>query len=90
LAASSKIDKKALPSVNFALDVVEIDALPQTENEKELAKIWIEILHLGSSGHLDIQESFFDMGGYVLFYKKFLKNGKIADNFCGLIFANCF
>uniref|UniRef100_A0A915LE02 Uncharacterized protein n=1 Tax=Meloidogyne javanica TaxID=6303 RepID=A0A915LE02_MELJA len=65
LAASSKIDKKALPSVDFARDVVEIDALPQTENEKELAKIWIEILHLGSSGHLDIQESFFDMGGYV-------------------------
>ncbi|CAK5054419.1 unnamed protein product [Meloidogyne enterolobii] len=72
LAASSKIDKKALPSVNFARDVVEIDALPQTENEKELAKIWIEILHLGSNGHLDIQESFFDMGGHSLLAARLL------------------
>uniref|UniRef100_A0A914MEY8 Fatty acid synthase n=1 Tax=Meloidogyne incognita TaxID=6306 RepID=A0A914MEY8_MELIC len=72
LAASSKIDKKALPSVNFARDVVEIDALPQTENEKELARIWIEILHLGSNGHLDIQESFFDMGGHSLLAARLL------------------
>lgn len=66
MAASSKIDKKALPPVDFSRDVVELEALPQTENEKELAKIWTEILHLGS-GHLDIQESFFDMGGLVNF-----------------------
>ncbi|CAK5012196.1 unnamed protein product [Meloidogyne enterolobii] len=72
LAASSKTDKKTLPSVNFSCDVVEIDALPQTENEKELAKIWIEILHLGSSGHLDIQESFFDMGGHSLLAARLL------------------
>uniref|UniRef100_A0A1I8BUP7 Fatty acid synthase n=1 Tax=Meloidogyne hapla TaxID=6305 RepID=A0A1I8BUP7_MELHA len=71
LAASSKIDKKALPPVDFARDVVEIEALPQTENEKELAKIWIEILHLGS-GHLDIQESFFDMGGHSLLAARLL------------------
>lgn len=61
LAASSKIDKKSLPPVDYKRDVVEADALPQTETEQKLAQIWAEILQHAT---LDIQESFFDLGGY--------------------------
>ena len=61
LAASSKIDKKALPAIDFTRDVVEAEALPQTGTERQLADIWMDVLHLG--GTLDIQESFFDLGG---------------------------
>jgi hypothetical protein len=62
LAASSKIDKKALPPVDYGRDIVEAEALPQTETEQQLARIWMQVLHLGN-GSLDIQESFFDLGG---------------------------
>lgn len=65
LAASSKIDRKALPAVNYENDIVEAEALPQTKTEQRLAKIWSEVL-LHST--LDIQESFFDLGGYVSFF----------------------
>jgi hypothetical protein len=46
LAASSKIDKKSLPPVDYQRDVVEADALPQTETEQKLAAIWAEILQV--------------------------------------------
>lgn len=60
VAASSKIDKKALPEVDFERDVVETEALPQTPTERKLAAIWAEVLQHST---LDIQESFFDLGG---------------------------
>jgi hypothetical protein len=62
LAASSKCDKKALPVVNPHTDTVEPEFLPQTATEKRLAALWAELLHVAT---VDIQESFFDMGGWV-------------------------
>lgn len=60
LAASSKIDRKALPVVNYESDIVEAESLPQTKTEQRLAKIWAQVLQHST---LDIQESFFDLGG---------------------------
>lgn len=60
LAASSKIDRKALPKVDYHRDVVEAESLAQTPTEQKLAIIWSQILQHST---LDIQESFFDMGG---------------------------
>lgn len=45
--------------------MAEADALPQTPTEKRLAKIWADILNLQQ---IDIQESFFDLGGCVLVF----------------------
>lgn len=41
-------------------DVVEANALPKTVTEERLAKVWAEVL---SRSAVDIQESFFDLGG---------------------------
>ena len=48
--------------MDYGRDIVEAEALPQTETEQQLARIWMQVLHLGN-GSLDIQESFFDLGG---------------------------
>lgn len=58
--ASSKVDKKALPPVDLQKDAVEASALPKTQTEERLAKLWTEVL---SRTAIDIQESFFDLGG---------------------------
>ena len=60
LPASSKCDKKLLPPVNAATDTVEPEFLPQSETEKRLARLWAELLNVAN---IDIQESFFDLGG---------------------------
>jgi len=69
LTASSKIDRKALPKVDYENDVVEAEALPQTPTERKLAGIWSEVLQHKT---LDIQESFFDLGGHSLMAARLL------------------
>ncbi|TKR66914.1 hypothetical protein L596_023140 [Steinernema carpocapsae] len=76
LAASSKVDKKALPPVDPERDIVEASALPQTPTEIKLAKIWAEVLQRSA---LDIQESFFDLGGHSLLAARLLS--KVATDF---------
>ncbi|CAD5209355.1 unnamed protein product [Bursaphelenchus xylophilus] len=76
LAASSKIDKKALPNVDYERDVVETEALPQTSTEKKLASIWADVLQHST---LDIQESFFDLGGHSLMAARLLS--RVAEEF---------
>ncbi|KAI6192623.1 Fatty acid synthase [Aphelenchoides besseyi] len=76
LAASHKIDRRALPPVDLQKDVVETDALPQTPTEKKLAQIWSEVLQNSS---LDIQESFFDLGGHSLLAARLIN--KVAEEF---------
>ncbi|KAI6233005.1 Fatty acid synthase [Aphelenchoides fujianensis] len=78
LAASSKIDKRALPPVNHERDVAEAEALPQTPTEQKLSKIWSEVLLLQHST-LDIQESFFDLGGHSLLAARLIS--KVAEEF---------
>jgi acyl-CoA synthetase (AMP-forming)/AMP-acid ligase II len=61
LPASGKLDKKALPPIEKSLGIdADPEGLPTTKTEKALVPIWAEILSLKS---VDIQESFFDLGG---------------------------
>ncbi|XP_070554169.1 uncharacterized protein [Ptychodera flava] len=77
LAASGKLDKKALPPLDFDGDG-EGEALsaPSTETEKALAALWSDILRVKS---LDIQENFFDLGGHSLLAARLLS--LIKDKF---------
>ncbi len=60
LAASGKLDKKALPPLNKEEATVEAECLAKTPTELRLAEIWTRLLGLTL---IDIQESFFDLGG---------------------------
>ncbi len=61
LAASSKLDKKALPLVDKSHTESDPEGQPSTETEKKLVPLWMEVLSLKS---IDVQESFFDLGGW--------------------------
>ena len=62
LAASGKLDKKALPAFDSQLmDGVGAEGRPSTVTEVALAEMWIDVLRLKE---IDIQESFFDLGGW--------------------------
>ena len=61
--ASGKLDKKALPEYDSQVEFsFSIEGLPSTDTEKKLAQIWKNVLQLRN---IDIEESFFDLGGYV-------------------------
>lgn len=61
VAATGKLDKAALPSVNSQqAEEVGAEGRPSTVTEVALAEIWMEVLQLKE---VDIQESFFDLGG---------------------------
>lgn len=70
--ASGKLDKKALVSLFIEsrkqMDTLEISncdcngqELPVTETELQIARIWCRLLNINS---LDINENFFELGGY--------------------------
>ena len=60
LPASGKLDKKALPSYDSQEACTGQELNVTTDTERQLLPIWRELL---GSKHIDIQESFFDMGG---------------------------
>ena len=60
-ASSGKLDKKALPPISKEENIEQdAESIPTTESEKALAPIWCNVLGLDT---IDIQESFFDLGG---------------------------
>ncbi|NOU19599.1 MAG: amino acid adenylation domain-containing protein, partial [Bacteroidales bacterium] len=59
LTVSGKIDKRALPDPDFSLSVDEY-VEPTTETEKELCKIWQDVLGLDRVG---VTDDFFRVGG---------------------------
>ncbi|EDO29940.1 predicted protein [Nematostella vectensis] len=58
VAPSGKLDKKRLPPFDY--DDGDEEGTPSTPTEKLLAEIWCEVLSLRT---VDVQESFFDLGG---------------------------
>ncbi|DAZ98711.1 TPA: hypothetical protein N0F65_006743 [Lagenidium giganteum] len=72
-SASGKLDRKKIPSVevatkllNESFDItVAADNLPQSDTEKRLAEIWVDLLRL-EVNHLSRTTSFFDVGGHSL------------------------
>ncbi len=68
LAATGKLDRKALPAPEAALVAMAAGAEasfepPRTEMERTLAAIWCEVIGLQRVG---VRESFFDAGGHSL------------------------
>ena len=64
LAPSGKIDRTALPDAGKFRPQLDIPyTAPQTAVEKELTKIWAEVLSLNQIG---IHDNFFDLGGHSL------------------------
>ncbi|RXJ49670.1 amino acid adenylation domain-containing protein [Gelidibacter gilvus] len=61
LTTNGKIDKKNLPSPEYIRQDSSTDLkVPQTELEKDIAKVWIDILQIPV---IDIEDNFFEMGG---------------------------
>jgi len=60
LASSGKLDKKALPAVDCQSRDEEQEGRPSTDTERKLEPLWAEVLQ---QKHVDVQESFFDLGG---------------------------
>ncbi|XP_071951852.1 uncharacterized protein [Antedon mediterranea] len=78
LAASGKLDKKALPPFRSEKQLNgEQDCTPSTEFEKKLAAIWCGILQFKT---VDVQDNFFDLGGHSLLAARLLN--KIQETFC--------
>ena len=61
VAASGKLDKKALPPFDQQSSS-GVEGSPSTETEVKLARMWTDVLQIQD---IDIHESFFDLGGYV-------------------------
>jgi amino acid adenylation domain-containing protein len=61
LTTNGKIDKKSLPAPEYVRQDSEANLRkPRTEIEKEIAKVWSEVLQIKEIG---INDTFFEMGG---------------------------
>lgn len=86
-SASGKLDRKKMPSVaeakklrNESIDITVDQAnLPQTDTERQLVRIWVDLLRLDSDKILNRHASFFDMGGHSLLATRLVSS--IRDDF---------
>ncbi|MFF2886147.1 amino acid adenylation domain-containing protein [Paenibacillus sp. NPDC057967] len=61
LTANGKVNRKELPSVEFAEIACSVEAVPpRTETEERIASIWLELLNLES---VSVFDNFFELGG---------------------------
>ncbi len=64
LTSSGKVDRKALPAVEEQRPDLQIEYVaPRNDTERQLAKIWQDLLHVDRVG---IHDNFFDLGGHSL------------------------
>ncbi|GFN85017.1 linear gramicidin synthase subunit d-like isoform x1 [Plakobranchus ocellatus] len=74
VAATGKLDKKALPPYDCQLmDGVGDEGRPSTAIEIALAEMWMDVLRLRA---IDTQESFFDLGGHSLLAAELLEQAR--------------
>ena len=71
LPTSGKFDRTKLPPVDITNSETDQEGMPTTPTEKALAPLWCEVLRLKT---IDVQESFFDLGGLVVVLKAGLHN----------------
>src|SRR5262249_32611760 len=61
LTTNGKVDRRALPSPDRARPVLKVEySAPCTEKEKDLVRIWSEVLEVDLVG---INDNFFELGG---------------------------
>ncbi|MFH7014628.1 amino acid adenylation domain-containing protein [Flavobacterium sp. FlaQc-47] len=70
LISNGKIDIKNLPQPK-TVNITEVVQLPTTEQEKEIAAIWQELLRLDE---VDVTVSFFELGGHSLLANQFISS----------------
>ncbi|MEO7979060.1 amino acid adenylation domain-containing protein, partial [Flavobacterium sp.] len=70
LISNGKIDIKSLPEPKI-INIKEAVQLPTTEQEKEIAAIWQELLRLDQ---VDVTVSFFELGGHSLLANQFISS----------------
>lgn len=63
LTQNGKLDQRALPVPNWNLNENTSFVLPRNPTEKDLAKIWADVLRLKQIG---VQDNFFRLGGHSL------------------------
>jgi amino acid adenylation domain-containing protein/non-ribosomal peptide synthase protein (TIGR01720 family) len=63
LTSNGKLDRKALPDAEVISE--KVYTRPRNEREKELVKIWSDILRI-DSGKIGIDDNFFELGGHSL------------------------
>lgn len=68
MTSNEKIDKKSLPSIEYMRpETAPLLRKPRTKLEKNIAKIWMEQLHIPEIG---IDDNFFEMGGTSILTQK--------------------
>ncbi|MEM0577177.1 amino acid adenylation domain-containing protein, partial [Flavobacterium polysaccharolyticum] len=70
LISNGKIDIKSLPEPKI-INIKEAVQLPTTDQEKEIAAIWQELLRLDE---VDVSVSFFELGGHSLLANQFVSS----------------
>ncbi|WP_428231993.1 amino acid adenylation domain-containing protein [Flavobacterium sp.] len=70
LISNGKIDIKSLPEPK-TINIKEVVQLPTTDDEKEIAAIWQELLRLDQ---VDVTVSFFELGGHSLLANQFISS----------------
>ncbi|MFW0739616.1 amino acid adenylation domain-containing protein [Flavobacterium sp. T12S277] len=70
LIPNGKIDIKSLPEPK-TINITEAVQLPTTQEEKEIASIWQELLRLDQ---VDVNVSFFELGGHSLLANQFISS----------------
>ncbi|TRX31190.1 amino acid adenylation domain-containing protein [Flavobacterium sp. ZT3R18] len=70
LISNGKIDVKSLPKPK-TINIKEAVQLPTTDEEKEIAAIWQELLRLDQ---VDVTVSFFELGGHSLLANQFISS----------------
>ncbi|WP_173964544.1 non-ribosomal peptide synthetase, partial [Flavobacterium collinsii] len=70
LIPNGKIDIKSLPEPK-TVNITEAVQLPTTQEEKEIAAIWQELLRLDQ---VDVTVSFFELGGHSLLANQFISS----------------
>ncbi|MFK8102722.1 MAG: amino acid adenylation domain-containing protein, partial [Saprospiraceae bacterium] len=63
VAASGKVDRKALPEINVSAHLTDAYVAPTTDTEEKLAEIWSALLKVEKIG---VHNDFFELGGHSL------------------------
>jgi len=74
LTPNGKVDRKALPRPELSRDDLSTEYVaPRNENEKKLAAIVAELLHIEKVG---VNDNFFELGGHSLLATQFMSRVK--------------